>query len=423
VVFVLQDRHRDVLEERVDRHFDFTDSIDRSISIDTSSPCLVVTPSAGVVAIGQIRRSQSFTAVGRRIRISRVQMVGPWAIARISRRMPAAYRRWFGTTGETRQLPAATWSHAVEAIRALDSEAADFLLNQAIPESVSPELDTQREERDAVLLCMDLAGLDRSRVGSLPLRIGTHFLDGAETVGLLEERMVGHDALAALPGWDRDIDPSHAYAFTDASGERLTIMNVGGDRPETKLGVDLIYWRQEPNAFVLVQYKRLLKDGSTWRYWPSSDPNFKKEIDRMHSVLQAIGALPAPAEVHSDFRLMANPFFFKFCPAIQGTRRPEELIKGMYVPLRFWELLEADGVLTGPKGGVSITHQSAPRWINNTLFADLVADAWVGTAGGASQFITDLIRSSLGLGKAVIVGVEHPGRRRLGRRLDSDPFD
>jgi hypothetical protein len=319
--------------------------------------------------------------------------------------MPTTSAARLVASPETYALPPVTWRHIVEAIRALDPASA-AVLGMHSDERQSRELSTQREERDAVLLSLELAGLARPHV-ELPLEPGVHFLEGAEATALLEEHLVDHDALAGLPGWWRDIDPPRSYGFRDHLGRRLTVTNVGGDRPERVTGVDLIYWRAAPNAFVLVQYKRLAREAGSWRYRPSADSNFSKEVDRMQGVLAELAKLPN-ADGHLDFRLMANPFFFKFCSPIQPDRRPGELMAGMYVPLAFWERLSRSGVLAGPRGGISIGYDNAQRWLSNTLFAELVSGAWLGTAGRASEYVAELIRSSLGLGRSVVVAVEHP---------------
>jgi hypothetical protein len=41
------------------------------------------------------------------------------------------------------------------------------------------------------------------------------------------------------------------------------------------------------------------------------------------------------------------------------------------------------------------------------LFVGLVVGAWIGTAGEASTHVGNLIRESLGLGKWVVIGIEH----------------
>lgn len=128
----------------------------------------------------------------------------------------------------------------------------------------------------------------------------------------------------------------------------------------------------------------------------------------MRSIMKEIAPFATQGSSHDEFRLLANPFFFKFCSANQPDRNPGSLMSGTYLPLGLWEVLEASGALLGPRGGVSIRFDNAPRWLTNTLFAELVGGAGIGTAGAASAHIAGLIRSSLQQRKSVIASVEHP---------------
>lgn len=282
----------------------------------------------------------------------------------------------------------------------------------------------QVEERDAALLSLEIAGLSRSLLPAEPTA-QTHFLSGSEELGaqanvvLLEDQMLLHDT-QLFPGWDRDRDgdlPGIAYAFQDSSGERrLTIMNVNRSPVETTTGVGLVYYRREPDAFVLVQYKRLVEEASGTVYRLSADRNFKVERDRMIALRRR---LPVPGPAFSnpgEFRLNGDPFYFKLCSPRLVEQSSQDLIRGMYIPLEYFDLLAVSGNLAGPRGGESIGWDRAGRWLDNTTFVRLVADAWVGTYGSASRHIAEAIRSGLRIGRAVVVAVEESGRRRRAVR-------
>lgn len=415
VFLLLSDRHVSDLEERIDRSIPFTDVVDRDLSLAEVQPCVVATAESGIVAVAMLIRGRNFVTTARSVKLSDARLVGPWELGVVSARMQKRSATWLTQVRATSAVPPATWDDLVTAIATLDPDAGRLLGLRPTVDRPGREISIQREERDAVLLSLELAGLERPSA-EWPIDPDHHFLAGAETAAVLEEHIVSHDALTGLPGWDRDIDPPRAYGFSDAFGRRLTVANVGGDKPERQMGVDLIYWREVPDAFVLVQYKRLGKEGSAWRYRPSADSNFKKELERMRTVMADLTKMAASPTEPAAYRLMDEPFFFKFCHPIQPTRRPGELMKGMYVPLAYWDVMDGSGVLTGPKGGVSVGYDNVPRWLSNSLFAELVGDAWLGTSGKASTHLAALIRSSLGLGRSVVLGVEHPRPERRSWR-------
>ncbi len=110
-----------------------------------------------------------------------------------------------------------------------------------------------------------------------------------------------------------------------------------------------------------------------------------------------------------------DPFYFKLCKPSLLDQSSTQLVKGMYTPLAYWELLQASPVAVGKRGGIAVGYDTQDhRWLDNTTFARLVADAWIGTLGGASRLIAEIVRTSLGLDKAVVVAVEKGSPR--GRR-------
>jgi hypothetical protein len=95
----------------------------------------------------------------------------------------------------------------------------------------------------------------------------------------------------------------------------------------------------------------------------------------------------------------------------------------MYIPLAFWKALHASPDMKGPRGGTAIGYHNLDRWLTNTLFADLVAEAWIGTSGAATEQIAELIRSSLRLGKSAVIALESgPPRQRRGVKRAPSPL-
>lgn len=416
-------RDQDELAERAAGGLPFTVVVDtRDLQLAPRMPALIVSDDDAVGLIGLLTRSRWAGTNRRSARLTELEPVGPISLAGIADAMPAATRRYARPITPASVYPPATWRDIAIAIQGLDDYAASRLdrLERMSRRSERRVSVVQVEERDAALLSLEIAGLSRSLLPAEPAT-QTHFLTGSEELGaqanvvVLEDQMLLHDT-QLFPGWDRDRDgdlPGVAYAFQDGSGERrLTIMNVNRSPLETTTGVDLVYYRRELDAFVLVQYKRLVEEATGSVYRPSADPNFKVERDRMLALRKRL-SVPGPAfSSPGEFRLNGDPFYFKFCSPRLVDHSSQDLIRGMYIPLEYFDLLAGSGKLAGPRGGQSISWHSAGRWLDNTTFVHLVADAWIGTYGSASRHIADVIRGGLRIGRAVVVAIEEGGRRR-----------
>lgn len=417
---------RDELADRADGRFSYTLVVDtREMQLAPRQPALVVTEANELQFVALLTRGRWAGTNRRSGRLSEIEAVGPIPIAEIAKAMPAATRRYALPAIPASLYPPATWGHTVAAIRQLDDHTGSRLdrLERMARRPEPLVYLVQAEERDAVLLSLEIAGLPRALMAR-PSSARAHFLTGSEPdadlaeVEIIEDQILLHDT-QLFPGWDRDRDGDLAgigYAFHDREGDRrLTIMNVNRAPLETTTGVDLVYYRHEPDAFVLVQYKRLVEEQSGWLYRPSGDRNFAPERKRMVDLRARLG-LPGPAFSGPDeFRLTGEPFYFKFCSSRLVDQSSDQLIRGMYIPLGFFDLLEASGGLTGPRGGIAIGWDNAGRWLDNTTFTHLVADAWIGTYGQASRQMAEVIRGGLRLGRAVIVAVEETGPPRRAR--------
>ena len=417
----------DEIAEHAAGRLPFTVVVDtREAHLAPSQPALVVSDNDTVEFVGLLTRSRWAGTNRRSARLSEIDIVGPIPLGEIAKVMPAATRRYARPTLPASLYPPATWRDLIAAIRELDDYAGSRLdrLDRMSRRREPLVSIVQAEERDAVLLSLEIAGLPRALAPG-PTDARAHFLTGSEPdhdlagVRILEDQMLLHDT-QLFPGWDRIRDgdlAGVAYAFHDRAGEkRLTVMNVNRAPLETTTGVDLIYYRHEPDAFVLVQYKRLAYEPQGWLYRPSRDANFAAERQRMLDLRSSLG-LPGPGfSAPHEYRLSGEPFFFKLCSPRLFDQSSDQLIRGMYIPLEYFDLLEASGSLAGPRGGVAIGWDTAGRWLDNTTFARLVGDAWIGTYGQASRSLAEVIRGGLHLGRAVVVAIEEGGPRRFGTR-------
>jgi hypothetical protein len=92
-----------------------------------------------------------------------------------------------------------------------------------------------------------------------------------------------------------------------------------------------------------------------------------------------------------------DPFgaYLKLCPSTVRDVFTDELIKGMYLPLGYWDVLVDSPNVLGPKGGVVVNYDNVGRYMNNSIFIDLVGASWIGSRGATTEQITAVIRGSL----------------------------
>ena len=155
---------------------------------------------------------------------------------------------------------------------------------------VGPSVEQVALERDAVGVALDI--FDRSSQlrqetlrrwvpppGTLP-----PFLKGIEQSKLTEEQMLAHDS-KVFPG--AEAVAIHIGATFTVGERTLSVVYLNRTSVEKSLGVDLIYYNHQFDAYTLVQYKRMNKGPvkknapDSWVFRPSSDRNFGIEIERM----------------------------------------------------------------------------------------------------------------------------------------------
>ncbi len=180
---------------------------------------------------------------------------------------------------------------------------------------------------------------------------------------------------------------------------------------EQTLGVDLLYYIRDYNAYVLVQYKRLRKASKDWEFRPSADGSFSAELARMRAIAEPCSDQGDP----EDHRLGDNFCFIKLCkPTTRLAAAPSgELSAGMYLPLDYFEKLVATGRLSGPRGGVVLRYDNVGRWMSNSSFISLVERAWVGTRRLTSGQVTEMVKRALDAEHSVILAagrIPPPGR-------------
>lgn len=347
------------------------------------------------------------------------------------------------TTG--RPIPPGTWTHARAALVALRPQIADRLAElelilDARVELTPHEQEVIQEQKDAVGVALSVAGMKRT-----PLEAWTtpdnhaSFLAGIKPGMAREDVMVIHDASRA-PGWVGTSEPYIGVTeFADRANNRLTVMNVNRHKIEEVTGVDLLYYRHEPASFALVQYKRMTRrkvveedDGAATgskglEFRPSRDGAFQEELERMRTVeahasrprakkaAKGQGELPLFDPV-MEYRLHPRVCWIKLCHPEAFKPVDSDLVGGMYLPLDYYEQMIRSGKTIGPRGGRVITYDRVGRWINNSLFIDLLSGGWIGSQGLQTAWLRTTVEAALSAKRSVVVAEETSRKRRRHRR-------
>ena len=109
------------------------------------------------------------------------------------------------------------------------------------------------------------------------------------------------------------------------------------------------------------------------------------------------------------YRLNDSGMYLKLCPSTSRSLEPSGLIRGMYLPLDYWDLALASSLTLGERGGRVVTFDNIGRYMSNTLFVELVASGWIGSRGLASANVAEIVRASLSGNKSVILAEASSG--------------
>lgn len=353
-------------------------------------------------------------ATGRvRIRYESIRGLAPVELAALEDRIPARFRHHLtASLSSDGWVPEGTWKAFLEVIKhdpqngRVIRELEGELINRPLGIGDRP-LRVLTEERDALGLALRAfdPGL-RLTVPSLS-SVATQdapFLLAMQSADLPEDVGIAHDT-TVFDGWLRGSTPAvGATTFTRGS-HTLTVANVNRTAIESVLGVDLLYFHAEYRSFVFVQYKRMTRDSKNPPYYRPSDESYEREYERMVDWDRRI----RPSQVSSDlpaYRLGGDAFFFKIYANPIGAPPPGQLLKGMYLPLSYWESLIASPVARGPRGGIRITYENAQRHLTNTQFAGLVGNGWIGSSPLAETALTGVIADRLASRHSVTLAME-----------------
>lgn len=301
------------------------------------------------------------------------------------------------------QLAQDSWVQVRDAIDSMQGDGNLVAREQALvfrrPRATATAAEPVVEyEHDAVGVALNMSGIDRKPI--LDRWTGSNlapFLTGLDEFRLLEDRMIDFDA-TVFGEWVRESSSLVGLATFQQRGRKLTIVNVNRTDVEHALGVDLVYYNHHFDAYVLVQYKRM-RQHSTAGHEYRPDDQLEKELERMRSLSRSATAACSP----SDYRLNDSGMFLKLCPSTSRSLEPSGLIRGMYLPLEYWDLALASDLTLGVRGGRVVTFDNIGRHMSNSLFVELVGSGWIGSRGLTSANIAEIVRSSLSVNKSVML--------------------
>ena len=308
-------------------------------------------------------------------------------------------------------LPPRTFETLIDVLSELDPEVAAVLARYSearrkrIARLSEPAKASLAEQKEAIATAMAIAGIDRRELQGWDVGGGaeiTSYLDGLDQVRLREDPMVVND-LSTLPGYEAVKSTPFSSVVFENDESRLTVLLANRLELEKLLGVDLIYFNETFSCFLMVQYKAMEKEGGDDIYrFPNEQ--LTEELNRMNDVLAELRKCSANNEA-DGFRLSENPFFLKVCPRIVFNPDNISLVKGMYLPLEYWELIADHPGLVGPKGGKRLSYRNVRRYFDNTEFITIASGAWVGTNIDQSSILETAIRSTLRSGRAAVIAI------------------
>lgn len=420
-VLRLTEARAEELFEGADHNGSFPEAVpDFNHSRSVPLICLVCIGGAAITHVAAARRGMRAAVGVRRLNIGPIiELATPIACQTLLDAIPPRYQRHLDDRLKGGGLvPPATFVAAATALSDLAPEVRSALKRfnadrrQRIARLSQEASRSLALQKDTLATAMAIAGVDRSPLQDWEPPIegerAISFLDGLPQMREREDLMVVTDH-GRVPGFDRVRDAVHGAAVFENDNVSLTVVMANHLPLEEQLGADLIYFNETFRSFVIVQYKAMEGDDEDGSVFRLPNQQLAVEIQRMEHHLQQLRRC-RPNGVRQGYRMLENPFFLKLCPRVQLSPDSKALVKGMYLTLDYWKLIEADGTMKGPRGGRVVTYRNVGRYIDNSAFVTLVANAWVGTTVEQSAALVDLIREVLTSGRTLTFAIRSDKR-------------
>lgn len=323
------------------------------------------------------------------------------------------------TPSSIKRLDATTWSQLlghIKTARPNDASNIDALVSTREAErrllGDSGRVARLNEQRDGLGLALDIGGLDRA---SALKSIRVEQVDQAdsivdlldEVVPVYERSMIEHDG--ALFQSLLQVEPGDSAIFSNGHDRSVRIWVTDRTDLEQVLGIDLIVYSTQYNNFLLLQYKRMRKDGDGWSYSISPSSNLKNQLAQMMEfqslVEQSIVRASAIPPSLWSYRLNEDPCYFKFCEHFRPNASDASLVPGITLSAThlntFLTLPQARGI----QGGTKVGYQNCPRYLNNTEFIQLARAGWIGGGQAYTNMMRDLLHANMEGGRTAMLAI------------------
>ena len=208
-----------------------------------------------------------------------------------------------------------------------------------------------------------------------------------------------------VPGFEFIRSMPFGAAIFESDDTRLTVVNANRGAAEGQFGADLIYFNETCKSFVLIQYKAMQTTKNNDAVFRLPNSKLAEQIALMKRTLTALRECTPNGE-RSGFRMVENPFFLKLCPRLTFNPDDAGLVKGMYIPIDYWHLIETDATLVGPTGGRQVTFDNVGRYLDDTGFIGLMTNAWIGTTSSQSDVLQPLVRKMIQTNRPFTIAVK-----------------
>ncbi len=430
-----EEKRADLLRERVEGDFSpFTDALSvRDWVLGEMTIALLSFSKETIDYICIARKRKQVVTSKNRIEFSSILSLNDIPIRAIEERLSQNIQRHFiqVSSGIGGIIPSTTWIHLLSSIKAERPDTASGidrlvgLLQFSGYKLTGNAAEILIQERDALGIALDIfSGSNKLRdrvlgewapseeqltdlnevekTAKLISRTGgkSSFIKGIPQQYLQEEAAIQHD-LFNWPG----MTPMHEAGISifESGNRRLEVIYANRNDLEHTLGVDLLYYNESFELFVLVQYKLMHEENGEMLYRPNSQ--LHSELERMDA-FSAAKRLTGSISTHEQFRLNEDGFMLKLVPQKGLSPASGELTKGMYITREYMHFLIGPDGPVGPKNGSKITFENSPRYMTNSQFTSFVNEGWIGTRGIQSADIRAMLEQFYETGRAVVVARE-----------------
>lgn len=435
LIYFDEERRRDLIQEKIKGNYEpFSDALSvPDWKLGQLNIALLCFSESTVDYISLAKKGKRVVTSKNRIQFSGMVSLHAISVNAIEFRLNERIQRYFvkSSQGAGGVIPAATWTAIIAAIKAerpalteeidrllsltrysgfrLKGEAADILLQERDALGISLHIFSGNNQlRDQVLsewapyedTVMNINEAEETATLINPGVGRSSFLKGIPQRYIQEESAIQHD----LFNWS-GMTPLHEAGVSvfEQGNRRLEVHYANRNALEHTLGVDLIYYNEVFELFVLVQYKLMQEEGDLVLYRP--DPQLVAELTRMDQIYNSTRS-SAAIQSHEEYRLSDDGFMLKFVPRKGLKPASGELIKGMYIPREYMHFLMGPKGPQGPLGGAQITFGGAPRYLTNSQFAASIHAGWIGTRGVQTQTLKTMVQQFYESGRAMLVAYE-----------------